>query len=40
MFEICACKGDDYPKDDGGDDDDDDDDDDLNLPYVRFKTSM
>jgi ubiquitin-activating enzyme E1 len=40
VFEICACKGDDYPKDDGGDDDDDDDDDDLNLPYVRFKTSM
>ena len=43
VFEVCACKGDDYPEDDNGDgdgDDDDDYDDDLNLPYVRFRTSM
>lgn len=40
VFEVCACKGDDYPAGSGDDDEEDEDDDDLNLPYVRFKTSM
>ena len=41
VFEVCACKADDYPAGSGDDDEEEDeDDDDLNLPYVRFKTSM
>ncbi len=44
VFEVCCAKDEDrYPADDDGssdDDDDDDDDDDLEMPYVRFRTSV